>query len=153
MLTLSEGAIIGLSFIQKYRFLTILQFARCANFSDYHAAKVLRKLEWRKAVGYFGFTAIPGHGKTPKVYFLKKKGWELLQRVTDDPEKSGPFVDVHQEATWTPQMYHRLRLLDLFIALETQVRPLPHIHLIHTFLEYRRIKGALALETTDYVTD
>jgi len=29
----------------------------------------------------------------------------------------------------------------------------PHLHLVRTFLEYRRVKGTHARETTDYVTD
>jgi hypothetical protein len=50
-------------------------------------------------------------------------------------------------------MYHRLRLLDLFIALETQVRELPHLSLVRTFLEYRRLKWTHQRETTDYVSE
>jgi hypothetical protein len=152
-LTLSAGTVRGLAYIQKYRFLTIPQFARCANFSTYHASEVLRTLERRNGVGYFGFVSIPGHGKTPKVYFLKRKGWELLQLEIDDPEISGTFMEVHQEATWTPQMYHRLRLLDLFISLEVGVQSRPHLHIVETFIEYRRIKGTHVRETTDFVTD
>src|SRR3954464_5947749 len=50
-------------------------------------------------------------------------------------------------------MYHRLRLLDLLIALEVQVRGRPQLNLVKTFLEYRRVKrqGRIARETTDYV--
>src|SRR3712207_3252185 len=43
--------------------------------------------------------------------------------------------------------------LRLFIALETQAATFPHIRLVHTFLEYRRIKGTLIRETTDYISD
>ena len=50
-------------------------------------------------------------------------------------------------------MYHRLRLLDLFIALEVQVQNRPHIQIIRTFLEYRRVPKTYVRETTDYVTD
>jgi hypothetical protein len=50
-------------------------------------------------------------------------------------------------------MYHRLRLLNLFIGLEAQVRDLPHLELLHTFIEYRRRKGTYVRETTDYVSD
>src|SRR3712207_6524497 len=116
MRTLSQGAIDALFFIQKYRFLTIAQFAKLANYSAYHSAEVLRRLEGRGYVGYFGFAAIPPHGRTPKVFFLTRRGYEFLQTLTEEP--LGPFIDVEKQATWTPQMPHRLRLLDLFIALE-----------------------------------
>jgi len=97
---------------------------------------------------------IPGHGKTPKAYYLKRKGWELLRRASDIPEELiGAFVEAHREETWSPQMYHRLRLLDLLIALEVQVRGRPQLNLVKTLLEYRRVKrqGRIARETTDFV--
>jgi hypothetical protein len=119
---LSAGVLTGLQFIQKYRFLTIAQFAKAAGLSTDRSAVVLRHLERRQFRGFFGFVSLPGQGRTPKVYFLKRKGWELIlaeSGITED--ELGAFSDVHQEATWTPQMYHRLRLLDLLIALEVQV--------------------------------
>src|SRR5215213_7121459 len=76
---LSEGVLIGLYFLSKYRFLTIAQFARIANFSLYHSAEVLRDFERWGHVGYFGNVLIPHHGKTPKVYYLTRKGFDLLQ--------------------------------------------------------------------------
>jgi hypothetical protein len=50
-------------------------------------------------------------------------------------------------------MYHRLRLLDLLIALEVQVRGRPRLNLVRTFVEYRRVKrgNRIARETTDFV--
>src|SRR5690242_5270486 len=71
---LSDSTITGLSFIHKYRFLTISQFAAVTGYSLYHGGELLRGLEKSKALGFFGFTSIPGQGKTPKVYFLRKKG-------------------------------------------------------------------------------
>src|SRR3712207_3338715 len=103
MLTLSSSALRGLTFLYKYRFLTIAQFAKCANFSPYHAAEMLRTLERRNAVGYFGFTSIPGAGKTPKVYYLKRKGFDILQEETDDKLL---FREVQADTVWTPRMYH-----------------------------------------------
>jgi Replication-relaxation len=150
--SLTGGALAGLYFIQKYRFLTITQFARIAGFSNYHAGEILRNLEARNVVGFFGFTTIRGHGKTPKVYYLKRKGWELLQTDSEyPPERIGPFMEVSREFGWTPQMYHRLRLLDLFVALEVAVRQRPHLELIQTLIEYRRLRGTYVRETTDFV--
>src|SRR5690242_12941205 len=122
-IALSEATLAGIFFIQRYRFLTISQFATVTGFSNYHSAELLRRLEKLGACGYFGGVFLPGSGKTPKVYFLKRKGFEYLLTESDvSPYEIGKFVEVNQELTWTPQMYHRLRLLDLFLALEMQAR-------------------------------
>jgi hypothetical protein len=140
-LTLTSANVLGLFFIQRYRFLTIAQFAKADGLSKRHAEDLLHTFGRRGIVGSFGNVTIPGHGKTPKVYFLKRKGWELLRTESGIPDELiGSFAEVHQEASWSPQMYHRLRLLDLFIALELSVRGREHIHLIKTLLEYRRIR-------------
>src|SRR5215213_11088086 len=155
-LIVTPGAVLGLFYIQRYRFLTIIQFARVTNLSYHHSADLLRGFEARGHVGHFGHVRIPGHGKTPKAYYLKRKGWELLRRASDIPEELiGSFIEAHREETWSPQMYHRLRLLDLLIALEVQVRGRPQLNLVKIFLEYRRTKrsGRIARETTDFVAE
>ena len=70
-------------------------------------------------------------------------------------ELIGSYSEVHQEASWSPVMYHRLRLLDVLIALEVQVRDRPLLNLVKTFVEYRRVKrgNRIARETTDFVQD
>jgi hypothetical protein len=153
-LSLTPNILRGLFFISRYRFLTIAQFAKIARYSNYHAGEMLRRLESRGAVGYFGFSSIPGMGKTPKVYYLRKHGWEyLLTEGEYTLEEVGAFVEVSQELTWTPQMYHRLALLDLFMELETEVAARPHLLLVKTLVEYRRVKGTYIRETSDYVSD
>jgi hypothetical protein len=150
---LTDGTLRGMYFIQKYRFLTIAQFARIAGVSNYYAGQILLGLEARNIVGYFGATVIPGHGKTPKVYFLKRRGWETLQTEGGyEAEEIGPLVEVYREFAWSPQMYHRLRLLDLFVSLELAVGKWQHLSLPQTFIEYRRTPGTLRRETTDYVS-
>jgi protein involved in plasmid replication-relaxation len=152
--TLTPAAVLGLFFVQRYRFLTIAQFARASGLSRHRSEDLLRALELRGVLGHFGHVLIPGHGKTPKAYYLKRKGWELLRRESDIPDEFlGSFVETHVEASWSPQMYHRLRLLDLLIALEVQVRLRPRLNLVRTFVEYRRVKrgGRIARETTDFV--
>jgi hypothetical protein len=57
--SLSAGTLTGLYFIHKYRFLTIAQFAKTANFFAYRAAEVLRGLARWGMVGFFGFVSIP----------------------------------------------------------------------------------------------
>lgn len=153
-LTLTPATLLGLFFVQRYRFLTIGQFAHAAALSKRHAEDVLHTFNRRGIVSSFGYVTIPGHGKTPKVYYLKRKGFELLRNESGIPEELiGSFAEVHQEATWSPQMYHRLRLLDVLIALELQIRERPQLHLVKTFVEYKRVKreGRIARETTDFV--
>src|SRR3954454_18880317 len=149
----TPGAVLGLFYLQRYRFLTITQVARVTGLSYHHTADLLRGLAARGHVGYFGHVRIPGHGKTPKAYYIKRKGWELLRRAGDIPEELiGTFIEAHREETWSPQMYHRLRLLDLLIALEVQVRGRPQLNLVKTLLEYRRVKrqDRIVWETTDF---
>jgi hypothetical protein len=130
--------------------------AKAAGLSKRHAETVLHTYGKRGIVASFGNVTIPGHGKTPKVYFLKRKGYELLRMESGIPEELiGSYSEVHQEATWSPVMYHRLRLLDVLIALEVQIRDRAHLNLVKTFVEYRRVKrgNRIARETTDFVED
>jgi hypothetical protein len=105
-------------------------------------------------LGYFGNTRPGIHGKTPKAYFLTRKGFDLLQEESDIlPELLGGYKEVKVESRWSPQMYHRLRTVDLLISLEVAIRKRPRLSLIQTFLEYRKIKrgNQFLSETTDYV--
>jgi Replication-relaxation len=138
--------------MQKYRFLTIAQFARIAGFSVYHSAEVLRGLQRWGLIGWFGFVGIPGQGKAPKVYYLRRKGFDIL--CSEDPQfadQTEPFSDV--QATWTPHMYHRLRIIDLLLSAEVAIRGRPHLRMVKVFVEYRmRRRGTTpARETTDFV--
>ena len=153
-LTLPDSTVLGLFFIQRYRFLTIDQFARAADLNRSTASDQLRFLERFSLLGHFGNTGLAGHGKTPKAYFLTRKGWEMLIRESDiPPELIGSHKEIKVEARWSPQMYHRLRTVDLMISAEVAVRSRPHLSMVKTFLEYRRVKrgNRIARETTDYV--
>jgi len=155
-LTLTPTLSLGLFFLQRYRFLIIAQFAKAAGLSHERGQDVLYAMSRRGIVASFGNVTIPGHGKTPKVYFLKRKGFELLRMESGIPEEMiGSYSEVHQEASWSPVMYHRLRLLDALIALEVQVRERPLLNIVKTFVEYRRVKrgNRIARETTDFVAD
>ena len=50
-------------------------------------------------------------------------------------------------------MYHRLATVDLMIAAECAIRIRPHLAVIKTFLEYKRVRKGrhIQRETTDYV--
>jgi hypothetical protein len=153
-LTLTAKTTLGLFFIQRYRFLTTDQFARAAGLNRNTAGNQLRMLELRGWLGFFGNTGLQGHGKTPKAYFLTRKGWEMLSRESDiPPELLGSHKEIYVESRWSPQMYHRLRTVDLMISAECAVRARPHLSMVVTFLEYRRVKRGrhIVRETTDYV--
>src|SRR3954454_1899435 len=153
-LALTDSAAIGLFYIQRYRFLTIDQFTRAASMKRPAASEQLRELERHGILGHFGNIGMPGIGKTPKVYFLKRKGWELLTRESGiPPELIGTHKETHIEAKWSPQMFHRLRTVDLLIAAEVGVRARAHLSLMRSFLEYRMVKrgNRLQRETTDFV--
>jgi hypothetical protein len=66
-MTLTDGAILGLFFVQRYRFLTIEQFARAAGMKRAAASDQLRALERHGLLGHFGNVGMRGFGKTPKV--------------------------------------------------------------------------------------
>jgi hypothetical protein len=52
----------------------------------------LRHMQRLGLLGFFGYVGLIGHGKTPKVYFLTRKGFELLLSETDIPaELLGSF--------------------------------------------------------------
>jgi Replication-relaxation len=151
---LTEGVVLGLFFVQRYRFLTIDQFARASGMHRDTASRQLRSLELRGVLSHFGNACLPGHGRTPKVYFLTRKGWELLSRESDIPaELLGSHREVKVDSRWSPQMYHRLRTVDLMISAEVAVRSRSRLSMVATFLEYRRVKRGTRVEreTTDYV--
>lgn len=153
-LVLGRSSLLGLFFIQRYRFLTIEQFARAAGMKRPAAAQQLRALELHGVLGHFGNVGMRGYGKTPKVFYLKRKGFELLLRESDiPPELIGTHKETHVEARWSPQMYHRLHTVDLMIAAEVGARARPHLSMVRTFIEYRRVKrgSQVARETSDFV--
>src|SRR5215211_967031 len=153
-LTLTERAVAGLFCVQRYRFLTINQFAKASGLHRITAANKLLLFQQCGLLGYFGNTGVRGYGKTPKAYFLTRKGWELLSSESAIPhEILGGYKEVKVEAAWSPQMYHRLRTVDLLIALESAVLRRGHLAIVKTFLEYRRVKRGerIVQETTDYV--
>jgi hypothetical protein len=152
--TLTDKAALGLFFIQRYRFLTIDQFARASDLNRSTASDQLRFMQRHGLLGHFGNTGLAGHGKTPKVYFLTRKGWEILHSESDiPPELIGSHKETHVHSRWSPQMFHRLHTVDLMIAAEVAIRNRPKLTMVKTFLEYRRVKrdNSIAKETTDYV--
>ena len=152
--TLTGNTLSGLFFIQRYRFLTIKQFARVTGLYYTTAADTLRQFERAGLLGFFGNSRLAGNGKTPKAYYLTRKGWELLRDESDNSDDLvGEYKEVKIEARWAPQMYHRLATVDLLTALEVAVANRPRLSIIQTFLEYKRLKkgNQIVNETMDYV--
>jgi hypothetical protein len=153
-LTLTEAGAVGLFFIQRYRFLTLDQFARAAALTHTNAYRQLRLFEQQGFLRAFGNTKLAGHGKTPKAYFLTRKGFELLAQESEFPEDVlGSFREIKVESAWSPQMYHRLRIVDCLISAECAIRSRAQLSMVKTFLEYsRRRRGEFVVrETTDFV--
>jgi predicted ArsR family transcriptional regulator len=110
ILTLSKNAVVGLFFMQRYRFLTIDQYARAASLNRSTARDQLHHMERHGLLGFFGNTGLAGQGKTPKAYFLTRKGWNMLLAESGiPPELLGSYKEVKVEARWSPQMGIHLR--------------------------------------------
>jgi hypothetical protein len=153
-LTLTEAGAAGLFFMQRYRLLTIDQFARAAGLHHANATRQLRVYEQHGLLRHFGNTRLAGHGKTPKVYVLTRKGFELLREESEIPQELlGSFKEMKVEAAWSPHMFHRLRTVDALISVECAIRKRPHLTMVKPFLEYcKRKRGDILVgETTDFV--
>lgn len=150
----SEQLMLGMYFIQRYRFLTVKQFAAITGLRDKSASEALLRLERQGFLDHFGNVGIRGYGKTPKVYYLKRRGYDLLVEESGIPaELISGFKSTKINTRWSPQMYHRLATLDALIALEVAVQQRPHLAVVETFIEYRQQKRERTwqAETTDYV--
>ena len=152
----SSEALLGLFYIQRYRYLTVKQFAKASGLKESWAKDLLRGFENRKLLGSFGNTGMRGHGKTPKCYFLKPRGYRLLVRESGIPEELiGRFVETHVTAKWSPLMWHRLATIDLLLSVELGVREREHLDLVKTWTEYQRVKRGSTNypDTSDFVAD
>jgi hypothetical protein len=153
-LALTEAVAIGFFFIYRYRFLTIDQFARIASLNRTTASHQLCFGELHGFLRACGNARLAGHGKTPKLYYLTRKGFELLREESDIPQELlGGFKAIKMETSWSSHMAHRLRTIDALISAECAVRKRPHIAMVKPFLDYcKRKRGdSLVGETTDYV--
>lgn len=154
--TLTDEAIVGLMYLQRYRFLSVSQFARASGLKPSWATELLRTWERHGLLGHFGNVPYGGRGKTPKLYYLKEHGYELLRNEAEVPaEHIGSFRQVHVTVRWSPIMAHRLATIDCMIALECGVRERPQYNLVRTWIEYRRVKRGLHFvrETSDLVAE
>lgn len=138
-LVLTEGDLIALQFIFKYRYLSVSQVAAITGLKNKTISQKLLVLERKKYLGFFGNTGIRGYGKTPKIYYLKKKGYQLLlDQLDTTTEALGTFKEVNVNNRWSPLMYHRLATIDTIIALEVACQNSTAYQLPATFIEYRK---------------
>ena len=152
---LSATTLAALRFIYEYRYLTVRQVATAVGLKPKSVSELLLRLERQKLLSHFGNVGVRGYGKTPKVYYLTKRGYEALAEevsAADGGELSG-FHPVNVTSRWSPQMYHRMDTLDVLMAVEAGVATRPTYHLTKTFCEYRRLKHGSEWvgETTDHV--
>ena len=153
-LSVTQVTVAALSAICEYRYLSVNQVATMVGVRPKSASEMLLRLERTKLLGSFGNTGIRGYGKTPKLYFLKKRGHSLLAselEATDQPVP--PFRQINISSRWSPLMFHRLDTLDVMAAVERDCTKLSDYHLAGTLVEYRREKLGTRWqkETTDYV--
>ncbi len=155
-LTVTEVTLAALSAILEYRYLSVKQVAVIAGVRDKSASELLLKLERYGALSHFGNSGLYGAGKTPKVYYLTKRGYRLL---ADEFEAMGrhvaPFKAVNMNSKWSPVMFHRMATLDVMMSLERDLAGLKDYLRVGTLVEYRqeRIGRRWRKETTDYVDD
>lgn len=155
-LSVTEVTLRALSAICAYRYLTVTQVATICGTKPKTTSEMLLRLERGRLLDHFGNTGIRGYGKTPKVYFLTKRGHALL---TEELETQGqfvpPYTQVNVSTRWSPMMYHRLATLDVLSFIERDCAELAEYELIGTLVEYRRQKhgNRWRKETTDSVAD
>jgi hypothetical protein len=86
--------VLGLFFVQRYRFLTINQFSRAAGMHRDTASRHLRNLELRGSA-LSGNACLPGPNP--------EKGWELLLRESE--KHHARAHDAHKSATAFPHAH------------------------------------------------
>jgi len=153
-LSVTSVTLQALSAILDYRYLTVNQVAVICGLRPKSASEMLLRMERQKLLGFFGNTGIRGYGKTPKVYYLTKRGHRLLADECEAKGRAvGPYRQINISSRWSPLMFHRLATLDVLSYVERDCRQLQDYELVGTLVEYRREKvgSRWRKETTDYV--
>ena len=74
----SVRALIGLAAIQRYRYLSVEQFARAAGLKPSFVRDLLRDYERRSVLSATGNVGLLGGSKAPKLYYLTETGHMLV---------------------------------------------------------------------------
>ena len=155
-ISISDTTLRALSAICAYRYLTVAQVSTITGVNAKSASEMLLRLERHGLLDHFGNVGIRGYGKTPKVYFLTRRGHAVL---SEEHEALGqpvhPYRQVNVSTRWSPLMYHRLATLDVISFIERDCAKLSGYDLLGTLVEYRREKigSRWRKETTDFVAD
>jgi len=155
-LSVTDVTLQALSAIMEYRYLSVNQVAVICGLKPKSASEMLLRMERQRLLGFFGNVGIRGYGKTPKVYFLTKRGHALLSEELEAKGQTiGAYRQINISSRWSPLMYHRLATLDVLSYVERDCRQLRDYRLIGTLVEYRRerVGSRWRKETTDYVAD
>ena len=103
----------ALAFIQEYRYLTVNQVAEITGLKPKSSSEMLLRLERQKLLSFFGNVGQRGYGKTPKVYYLTKRGYGVL---ADEFDARGlilePYRPINVSSRWSQHMYHRIATID-----------------------------------------
>lgn len=153
-LSVTDVTVATLKAICAYRYLTVKQVATIVGLRPKSASEMLLKLERKQLLGWFGNIGIRGYGKTPKLYFLKKRGHVVLADELEAKDQPVPlFRQINISSRWSPLMFHRVDTLDVLAAVERDCAALQEYRLAGTLVEYRREKRGTRWqkETTDYV--
>ena len=153
-LVLTPPMLLALRFIERYRHLTIIQVARVTGLKPKSASETLLRMQRQGLLGFFGNTPIRGYGKTPKVYFLSRRGHAILnEELSIEGSELPPYSPINRNVRWSPLMYHRVATVDILTAIEAAVWQLEHYSLPATFLDYRkqRLGDRFVSETADHV--
>ena len=151
----SDDDLMALWYLQRYGFLTIKQTVHAIdnNRSYQNIGRRLRQMASASLVGFFGGHRV-GFSNIPKVYYLKKKGYQVLIDNDLPQELIGNFKE-KSKPSWSSKTKHRIYLINVFLSLESGIRKIDQLDLVGVFLEYNRIKKGkdLASETTDFIAD
>jgi hypothetical protein len=130
---------------------TIEHFSRASGVSKEHGGDFLHTHRMRKHLGMCGGVTIEGRGMAPKVYYLRRKGWEYF---TEEGIDLGPFIEVNPKRVWTPLMRHRLQIVSDYQNLEMQLRQQAWGHIDQARFEFRRqtYRGRQRKETIDFIS-
>ena len=143
-------------YLQKYRYLTIEQARLAAGDGKSYqtTARRLRTLQAHNFLSSYGGHR-EGYINTPKIYFLTPKGYTLLETESGiSPDLLEPFKRT-SKPHWTIKTMHRIKLIDIFIALENSISQADFLELEKVFLEYNfnNTDSGIASETTDIFND
>ena len=154
--TITPATLNGLLAIQRYRLLSVDQFARASGLKSSHVRDVLRTFERKKLLGSIGNVGLRGGAKAPKLYYLTRGGFEVMIDAGGlNGDDVGGYVRPHTGTGWTPVMAHRMATIDLLLAVESGLSAFPKYRVVKTFHEYRRVFRGTSQqpETSDFVAE